>query len=91
MPSSPASNAPALTDLVMPKLGLTMTEGVLAEWKVRPGDAVSAGEVIFVVETDKIANEVEAPGAGTIAEILVQAGLMIVDKNAGGDMHGIAQ
>lgn len=74
MPSSPASNAPALTDLVMPKLGLTMTEGVLAEWKVRPGDAVSAGEVIFVVETDKIANEVEAPGAGTIAEILVQAG-----------------
>lgn len=74
MPSSPASKAPALTDLVMPKLGLTMTEGVLAEWKVRPGDAVSAGAVIFVVETDKIANEVEAPSAGTIAEILVQAG-----------------
>lgn len=74
MPSSPANNAPALTDLVMPKLGLTMTEGVLAEWKVQPGDSVSAGAVIFVVETDKIANEVEAPSAGTIAEILVQTG-----------------
>jgi len=74
MPSSPANNAPALTDLVMPKLGLTMTEGVLAEWKVKPGDSVSAGAVIFVVETDKIANEVEAPSAGTIAEILVEAG-----------------
>ncbi|KZD05501.1 dihydrolipoamide acetyltransferase family protein [Oceanibaculum pacificum] len=74
MPSSPANNAPALTDLVMPKLGLTMTEGVLAEWKAKPGDSVSAGTVIFVVETDKIANEVEAPSAGTIAEILVQTG-----------------
>lgn len=74
MPSSPANNAPALTDLVMPKLGLTMTEGVLADWKVKPGDNVPAGAVIFVVETDKIANEVEAPSAGTIAEILVQAG-----------------
>ena len=74
MPSSPANNAPVLTDLVMPKLGLTMTEGVLADWKVKPGDNVPAGAVIFVVETDKIANEVEAPSAGTIAEILVQAG-----------------
>lgn len=74
MPSSPANNAPALTDLVMPKLGLTMTEGMLAEWKVQPGDSVPAGAVIFVVETDKIANEVEAPSAGTIAEILVQSG-----------------
>ncbi|MCH2395743.1 dihydrolipoamide acetyltransferase family protein [Oceanibaculum sp.] len=74
MPSSPANKGQALTDLVMPKLGLTMTEGVLAEWKVKPGDSVSAGAVIFVVETDKIANEVEAPSAGTIAEILVQTG-----------------
>ena len=74
MPSSPANNAPALTDVVMPKLGLTMTEGMLAEWKVKPGDSVPAGAVIFVVETDKIANEVEAPSAGTIAEILVQTG-----------------
>lgn len=75
MPSSPASNAAGgLSDLVMPKLGLTMTEGLLAEWRVAPGTRVRAGEVIFVVETDKIANEVEAPSEGEIVEILVEDG-----------------
>jgi pyruvate dehydrogenase E2 component (dihydrolipoamide acetyltransferase) len=80
MPSSPASELPrtghagAVSDLVMPKLGLTMTEGVLAEWHVRPGDRVEPGQVMFVVETDKIANEIEAPGAGEIVEILVDSG-----------------
>jgi pyruvate dehydrogenase E2 component (dihydrolipoamide acetyltransferase) len=60
--------------MVMPKLGLTMTEGVLAEWHVKPGDRVERGQVLFVVETDKIANEIEAPGAGEIVEILVENG-----------------
>jgi pyruvate dehydrogenase E2 component (dihydrolipoamide acetyltransferase) len=58
----------------MPKLGLTMTEGVLAQWLVKPGDRVEPGQVMFVVETDKIANEIEAPGAGEIVEILVESG-----------------
>lgn len=58
----------------MPKLGLTMTEGTLAEWRVKRGDRVSAGDVLFVVETEKIANEVEAPADGEIREILVDAG-----------------
>jgi len=60
--------------IVMPKLGLTMHEGVIAEWHVAPGDAVEAGQVLFVVETDKISSEVEAPGAGTIGALLVAAG-----------------
>lgn len=64
----------AETPILMPKLGLTMTEGLLAEWKVAPGDAVSAGDVIFVVETDKISNDVEASEAGTIGALLVQPG-----------------
>lgn len=63
-----------LNELVMPKLGLTMTEGVLADWKVRPGDRVRAGQVMFVVETDKIANEIDAPSDGEIVEILVESG-----------------
>ena len=58
----------------MPKLGLTMSEGVLAEWQVAPGDLVDPGQVLFVVETDKITNEIEAPAAGRIIEILVEAG-----------------
>jgi pyruvate dehydrogenase E2 component (dihydrolipoamide acetyltransferase) len=55
--------------ILMPKLGLTMTEGVLAEWKVAVGDTVAAGDVLFVVETDKISNEVDAQAAGTISAL----------------------
>lgn len=60
--------------ILMPKLGLTMTEGMLAEWKVAPGDRVQAGDVIFVVETDKISNEIEAAEAGTIEALHAQPG-----------------
>lgn len=62
------------TDLVMPKLGLTMTEGRLAEWRVNAGDKVAQGDILFVVETDKIANEVDAPASGQIVDVLVGAG-----------------
>ena len=55
--------------IVMPKLGLTMTEGMLANWRVQPGDVVKAGDVLFVVETEKIATDIEAPGAGRIVSI----------------------
>jgi pyruvate dehydrogenase E2 component (dihydrolipoamide acetyltransferase) len=67
----------AASDIVMPKLGLTMTEGLLAEWRVVPGSRVSAGEVLFVVETEKIASDVEAPAAGEIRELLVEAGATV--------------
>lgn len=60
--------------ILMPKLGLTMTEGMLAEWAVNPGQSVEAGELMFVVETDKVATEIAAPSAGTLIEILVQQG-----------------
>jgi len=61
-------------DLVMPKLGLTMTEGKVASWNVQPGASFAAGDIVVVVETDKIAFDVEAPGAGSLAEILVPEG-----------------
>lgn len=60
--------------IVMPKLGLTMTEGMLAEWKVSPGDTVKAGDVIFVVETDKISNEIEATADAVVTALHVAAG-----------------
>jgi pyruvate dehydrogenase E2 component (dihydrolipoamide acetyltransferase) len=68
-----AEGAPETT-IVMPKLGLTMSEGLLAEWLVAPGDEVAAGQVLFVVETDKISNEVEAPAPGRILSLLVEMG-----------------
>ncbi len=60
--------------IVMPKLGLTMSEGLIAEWLVAPGDDVATGQVLFVVETDKISNEIEAPAPGRIVSLLAEAG-----------------
>lgn len=55
--------------LAMPKLGLTMEEGRVAEWKVAPGDAFAAGDILVVIETDKIASEVESNEAGVIVAL----------------------
>ena len=61
----------ASVDFVMPKLGLTMVEGTVARWNTEPGRPFGPGDVLVVVETDKIAYEVEAPAAGIFREILV--------------------
>lgn len=60
--------------VVMPKLGLTMTEGILAEWRIAPGDTVKAGDVIFVVETDKISNDIEAAADAIVEALHVAVG-----------------
>ncbi|MDB5726293.1 MAG: biotin/lipoyl attachment protein [Novosphingobium sp.] len=56
------------TTLTIPKLEMSMTEGTLAEWKVPSGTAVMEGEVIYVLETDKTARDIEAPAAGTLIQ-----------------------
>ena len=61
-------------ELKIPKLGLTMTEGTVTEWLVDPGQSFQAGDILVIIETDKIANEIEAPAAGTLSEVLVQPG-----------------
>ena len=61
-------------DLLMPKLGLTMSEGVLLEWKAAPGERVAKGQIIFVVETDKAATEIEAQADGVLEEQIVAEG-----------------
>ncbi|GAB5469568.1 MAG: dihydrolipoamide acetyltransferase family protein [Rhodospirillales bacterium] len=63
-----------MTELLLPKLGLTMTEGLLTEWRIGVGEAFTAGQVLFVVETEKVANEIEADRDGALAEILVREG-----------------
>lgn len=62
------------TTITMPKLGLTMTEGTISEWKKSEGDSVEKGEIIFVVSTDKLSYEVEAPESGILAKIMVGEG-----------------
>jgi dihydrolipoamide dehydrogenase len=59
-------------NIVMPKLGLTMTEGLIVEWKKKEGDKVQKGEVLFVLETEKVTYEVEAPEDGVLGKIVVK-------------------
>ena len=62
------------TEVILPKWGLTMEEGSLMEWLKEEGDHVEVGEIIAVVETEKITNELEAPVSGVISKILVEEG-----------------
>jgi pyruvate dehydrogenase E2 component (dihydrolipoamide acetyltransferase) len=57
-------------DLVMPQLGLTMTEGSVLRWYKNVGDSFTAGEPLFEVETDKVNMDVEATAAGRLVEII---------------------
>src|SRR5437868_2601711 len=58
------------SDLVMPQLGLTMTEGKILQWYKKVGEPFHTGEPLFEVETDKVNMEVEATEDGTLAEIV---------------------
>ena len=62
------------TQILMPALSPTMTEGKLAKWLKAVGDDVKAGDVIAEIETDKATMEVEAVEEGKIAQILVPEG-----------------
>ena len=69
-------------DILMPALSPTMTEGKLARWLKKEGDAVKAGEALFEIETDKATMEVEAVDDGRLGQILVAAGTEGVAVNA---------
>ena len=84
-------------EVVMPKFGLTMTEGTIQKWFISEGDTIKAGEAVFEVETEKILYEVEAAADGTIAKLLypleavVAVGLPVaVIAEAGEDIAEIA-
>ena len=57
-------------EVVMPKFGLTMTEGTIQQWFKSEGDTIKTGEALFEVETEKVLYEVEAPADGTVAKLL---------------------
>ena len=60
------------TEILMPALSPTMTEGKLARWMVKEGDEVSSGDVLAEIETDKATMEVEAVDEGKIGKILIK-------------------
>src|SRR5690348_7711751 len=70
------------TNILMPALSPTMTEGRLAKWLKKEGDDIKAGDVIAEIETDKATMEVEAVDEGKLQKIVVPAGTDGVPVNA---------
>ncbi|KAG0138649.1 hypothetical protein HOY82DRAFT_475914 [Tuber indicum] len=62
------------SNLLMPALSPTMTEGTISRWELREGDTFSAGDVLLEIETDKAQMDVEALDNGILARIMVKAG-----------------
>lgn len=63
-----------MIDILMPRLSDTMTEGAVAAWHKKPGDAVKPGDILVEIETDKALMEQEAYDEGILVEILVPEG-----------------
>jgi len=70
------ADAPAGKELeiTMPAMGESVSEGTILEWAKQPGDAVDEDETVVEISTDKVDAEVPAPAAGTITELLAEAG-----------------
>jgi pyruvate/2-oxoglutarate dehydrogenase complex dihydrolipoamide acyltransferase (E2) component len=53
-------------EVLLPKLGFSMEEGVVSEWLVTDGGTVEAGQALFLLESDKSVQEIESPASGTL-------------------------
>jgi pyruvate dehydrogenase E2 component (dihydrolipoamide acetyltransferase) len=62
------------TDVVMPQMGVSVSEGTITKWLKQVGEQISADESLLEISTDKVDTEVPSPASGVIAEILVQEG-----------------
>src|ERR1700704_39564 len=61
-------------DVVMPQMGVSVSEGTVTRWLKQEGEHVEADEPLLEISTDKIDTEVPSPGTGTLTQILVQEG-----------------
>lgn len=64
------------TDILIPKLSFTMTEGTVAQWMAADGASVTEGQVLFELDAEKATQEIEAPASGVL-KILVEAGVEV--------------
>jgi pyruvate/2-oxoglutarate dehydrogenase complex dihydrolipoamide acyltransferase (E2) component len=67
----------ASVDVVMPQMGVSVSEGTIVEWRKQVGDWVEYEEPIVDISTDKIDTEVPSPAAGRVAEIIVEPGATV--------------
>jgi 2-oxoglutarate dehydrogenase dihydrolipoamide succinyltransferase (E2 component) len=63
-----------VVDVVMPQMGVSVSEGTVTRWLKNVGDTIQADEPLLEISTDKVDTEVPSPGTGVLQEILVQEG-----------------
>ena len=61
-------------DVVMPQMGVSVSEGTITKWLKQEGEPVAADEALLEISTDKVDTEVPSPGEGILQQILVQEG-----------------
>ena len=61
-------------DVVMPQMGVSVSEGTVTKWLKQEGEEVAADESLLEISTDKVDTEVPSPASGTLTQILVQEG-----------------
>ena len=76
-PATPAAEAGPGTEVMMPQMGESITEGTITKWLKKVGDTVARDEPIFEISTDKVDAEIPSPVAGTLTEIKVQEGATV--------------
>jgi pyruvate/2-oxoglutarate dehydrogenase complex dihydrolipoamide acyltransferase (E2) component len=74
---SSSSTDTTTIDVVMPQMGVSVSEGTIVEWRKQPGDWVEYEEPIVDISTDKIDTEVPSPAAGRVSEIVVGVGTTV--------------
>jgi pyruvate/2-oxoglutarate dehydrogenase complex dihydrolipoamide acyltransferase (E2) component len=64
-------------DVILPKIDDAQVEGTILEWKKKEGDSVEKGEIVYVLETEKVTWDVEAPESGILGTVLFEAGNVV--------------
>ena len=65
------------TEVVMPQMGESITEGTLTKWLKKPGEAVERDEPLFEISTDKVDAEIPSPASGVLGQIKIEEGATV--------------
>src|SRR3954453_18863859 len=63
-----------IIDVVMPQMGVSVSEGTVTKWLKQEGDPIAADETLLEISTDKVDTEIPSPGTGIVQQILVHEG-----------------
>src|SRR5215208_3225763 len=72
--SSDVCSSDLAVDVVMPQMGVSVSEGTITKWLKREGEEIQADEALLEISTDKVDTEVPSPGSGVVQQIFVQEG-----------------